>query len=297
MWIKIKLWILKLLGINMTPILLYDNALDNAAITTNAPLTGYSPDYLKDKKTFTYWKGGSATSNILIIDLGSSKYISAVAFGAHNFKDVKAKIKIEKSSNGTTWTAVGNQFNVESSNAIVRVLSSNESASALELLQGGSIGLLQGGDLLPLQGSIYSARYWKITFTTIAAPRFAVLYMGEYIKFEFPPDSSYVPNQKSIVANVSDSNEGHMLGAEVKYFPKETNPTFSNFTRTWYATKLDAFWENHGKYLLPFFWAWDIDNRPNDIFYCVLKQSMVMQEPLRINPYVEQLQLNFKILA
>lgn len=281
----------------MNPIILYDNLAENSTLTASGTASNYNVDYLKDGRTFTSWKGNNASSNSIIIDLKSEKFIGAIALAGHNLLEVSGRVKIYKSDNNVNWSLVGSEIIVTSKRVFMKMLSSEPGGSGLDGLQGEALLGLDGEPLLPLEADNYSARYWKITFTTTAAPEIAVLFMGEFIQFEYPPEVPTIPYVEKIVANSSFSNEGHLLGIDVRYHQEETQQRFTNFSRAWYKATLKPFWENYGRWLKQFIYAWDFENRDEDVFYCVLNDSHIIQEPLSSGPFVDEINLDMKILA
>lgn len=274
----------------MTPVILFNNAILNSSIDASSQASGYLADYLRDGNTFTSWKSGSDSRSSLTIDFGSALFISAIGIIGHNLGEVKAVVKLLKSENGTTWEQVLTEFTVLNNNGILKLLSTSAEAQYIELERGGFLELEQGGYLPRENSGQFSARYWKITIDSIGVPEIAVLYFGEFIQFEFPPDSPVIPLREKIIASSAFSNEGHLLGTDLRYKSGEASFTFVDISASWFKTQYQKFWDECG--LDPFLFAVDLENRPDDVYYMKLADDSVKEEPLSIFNNVDQLQIS-----
>lgn len=279
----------------MEPVILYNNKLEDATITASSSAANYGADYLKDNKTYSYWKASLSGTNNITIDFGSETFIGALGIAAHNLNG--ASLKLYKSTNGSTWVSVISKFNVLEDNSILKLIS-EDAGQYIQYEDGDSIELEDGsGYIENEEGDSYTARYWKLEITSSFIPQIGVLYLGEYFKFDYPPESPVVPKRESVVAQSEISNGGHLLGTDVRYYQNTAQFLFRNITRSFYVSKLKIFWDTHAKLLKGFFFAWDLTNRPNDVFYCKISEDSTMQEPLSILSYVDEVNLNLQLLA
>lgn len=278
----------------MNPVILYNNLITDATITATSEAVNYDVEYLQDNKTFSYWKASASGTNNIIIDFGSDTFVGALGIASHNLKG--SKLTLYKSSNGTDWSVVLAQWNVLKENAILKLISEYES-EYLKYEDGEPIELEDGGYLEGEESESYLSRYWKLEIISDTAPQIGVLYLGEYFQFEYPPEIPVIPIRQGIVAVSERSNAGHLLGTDIRYYQNNANFLFRNITRGWYLSKLKMFWDDHAKLLKGFFFAWDLENRDSDIYYCKITSDSIMQEPLTMFAYVDEVTLNMEILA
>ena len=280
----------------MEPVILYDNKLEDSTLTAANEATGFNVDYLKNSKTYAIFKPNTSGDCTINIDLGSEQFIGALGIANHNLGSVNASIKLLKSTDNIAWQTVIDSFNVLDDTAILKLISES-SGQYIGLELGGLIELETGGNLKQEASTSFIAQYWRLEIATTGTPQLAVLYLGEYFKFEYPPEAPTIPKTESIIAISENSNGGHLLETDIRYYPSTATHIFRNIRRSWYKSDFEKFWNNHGKLLKAFFYAWDIENRPNDIFLVKLSNDSVKSEPLSILKYVNEINLNMEILA
>ena len=248
----------------MEPVILYNNKIKDATVTSTSSATNHDVDYLKDNKTYTSWKATASGTNNIFVDFGSSTLVSAWGIAVHNLDG--ADLTLYTSSDNSLWFPVSSQFQVSGDSSILKLSGDTE-------------------------------RYWKLEIVSSNIPQIGVLYLGEYFTFDYPPESPVIPNRESIVAQSETSNGGHLLGTDVRYYSNTAQFTFKNITRTFYTNKLKVFWDEQARLLRGFFFAWDLTNRADDIFYCKISEDSKMQEPLSLLNYVDEVNLNLQLLA
>ena len=248
----------------MNPVILYNNKIKDATVTATSSATDYDVDYLKDNKTYTSWKATASGTNNIFVDFGASTSVTAWGIAVHNLDG--ADLTLYKSSDNSLWFPVSSQFQVSGDSSILKLSGDTE-------------------------------RYWKLEIVSTVIPQIGVLYLGEYFTFDYPPESPVIPNRETIIAQSETSNAGHLLGTDVRYYSNTAQFAFKNITRTFYTTKLKVFWDLHARLLKGFFFAWDLTNRPDDVFYCKISEDSTIQEPLSLLDYVDEVSLNLRILA
>jgi len=276
----------------MNPVILFDNIMTEGAITATSTATDYDVDNLSDYRGYTKWKAtGSGTQHITITDLleGSSApvrsqtgwYIKlqnnalleqvssgvdtadAIGILNHNLGTIGATIKVQYKLSGV-WTTIAT-INPSDDEAILETFTSKSSAD------------------------------WRIELSSMtAAPEIGVIFLGVHLLFPWPPEAPVIPEEEGIKAFSEYSGAGHLLGTVLAYNPVTINPRWTNLTRTWYSTSFLPFWDNHGKLIFPFFYAWDLTNRPDDIFYVSIDPGMVRMESLDLLTYTKELTLQMK---
>ena len=229
----------------MNPILLYNNLLLTATISSSAIAAGYSNQNVLDMRPYTLAKFNAAGTNYISGNLGSAKAVNCVGIANHNFYTVSATVNIYYSANGSDWT-LASTVTPASSKTII------------------------------LSFTQQTKQYWKVEVVNSSGqPYCGVIYLGTAILFDWPPMGPISPSRESIIAEDVDSESGNLLGIEVKFIPKEITRTWNYQTKTFYDTYLKPFWDNHGSLLKPFFYADDLTNRADQVYYLRLKKEMV----------------------
>lgn len=246
----------------MTPIILHDNRFADGAITA----TGVTDDtrlYIIDGRPYTWLVFPSSGTKYITVDCGTAKSADALGIIGHNFATSSATVSVESSADNNTWTQRLAGFTWASNRALLKTFTTA------------------------------SARYWRIKIVTASvAPAVAVVMLGSRITFPCSPDSSFTPFSESVEVDSNDSKNGQALGSVVRFFPVAIKPTFSNLTRTWVEGTYRPFRENWSRYRKYFFWAWDVDTYPTQVFYV---QDVGQYAPaVSVLDYYDKLALDFK---
>lgn len=276
----------------MNPIILYRNIFDSDTLAVTSTASGYDKDNLKDFRSYTKWKASSTAAQYITAQVGSTSYLTSLAGSSikaldgsyikslkqageympdcigifnHNLFTIGADITIEYSSNGTDFTAL-ESFKVSSDNILLKTI--NESGE--------------------------SGSYWRIKLSGMSAvPEIGILMLGTRLDFPWPPVSP-VANQETIRLSSEYSEAGHLLGSVIAHYPKTIPHKWTKFTRSWLDGYFQPFWDSHAKLLRPFFYAWDLINRPGDVFFVHIDPEMLYQVPFSTLNYGDELQLNMK---
>jgi len=250
----------------MNPRLLYDNFLTGATITSSTIASGYSNQNVIDGRPYTFAKFNAAGTNYIQGQFGAGVAVNCIGICGHNLKTVSASIAVKYSNNGSSWTTA----------------------------TGGTLTPLND-DAILLCFTAATATYWKVEISNAAGqPQIGVLFVGSYLEMPFPPDPAPVPYTENINAETFESETGNILGSSVKDNPIEIAHQFRLLTRTWVDTYFKPFWDGYGKALKPFFYAWDLTNAPNDVFYCTLKSSAKWATPVSTLNYYDSLTIEAK---
>lgn len=273
----------------MNPIILYKNYLANNTLAVTSTASGYSANNLIDWRTYTKWKASSsADQNIDAFVENDQAYLELAEGGwleteggyleledgvapdalfifNHNLYTIGATITVQYSADGgSTYTDLYS-FDAATDNAILKTF--NES-------------------------DIKISQYWRIKLSSMsAAPEIGVLMLGKKMEFPYPPDNQVIPKQESMKLASEISQEGHLLGTVLAYNAIQINHKWSYILRTWIEGHFEQFWNSHAKFNYPFVYAWDLVNRPDDIFYVHVNTEMIYQEPLSKLSYADELQL------
>jgi len=246
----------------MNPIILADSRfLDALPTATGSLAAGSSVLNIRDGRPYTWLQWAAAGT--YYVTAGASGYADCLAVIGHNLASAGATISVELSTDGgANWSVRLAPFEPASDRAL----------------------------LVPFT-SAYGKYRIKIASPT-AAPQIAVAMVGARLEFPFPPDTPYTPYVESVEEETQNSKAGHPLGTVVRYFPAEVKPQFSFVDRGWIEEIYRPFREDYSRYRKYFFWAWDIDAYPEQVFY--LKDSGKYDPTVSVLAYYDKLRLEFK---
>lgn len=238
----------------MNPIILSDNRFMDGVPDATGTATGYSPIHIRDLRPFTSWKAAASGTNYLTVDCGADATADSLGIFKHNLGTVGATVSVESSANGTDWTERLEGFEPSDDNAILVTFDSA------------------------------TARYWRIKIVTAdAAPQIAIAILGERIDFPTPPDGPFVPAEEGVEADVDESKEGNYLGVTWRFSTVRVKPQWTNeiLSRSFIDSTMRPWWRSHGRYLFPFFWAWDLTTYPTDVKFLRMTSGYVFKPALR----------------
>ena len=246
----------------MLPIILYENILRNGTLTASGTDADYTLNNILDYKSYSKWKADNLTDPWIQIELGVADDPDCIGIYNHNFNLVGGTIKLQYYDSG--WIDL------------------------TTLTPNGTFPILKNF-------TAQSSTKFRLFFDTpIVIPEAAVIFLGHLIEFPYPPTAPTVPVAESISAAMEISEAGHLLGAVISHFPIVINQRWENITRTWFDAYFRPFWFNHARYLIPFFYAWDLTNRSNDIFYVTVDPGQSFRETLTVLSLTDAIELNMK---
>jgi hypothetical protein len=247
----------------MNPKLLYSNKLLTATLTSSTVAAGYDVQNILDERVYTYWKANAAGANYIQGAWGAAQAVDCVGIAGHNLFTVGATIYIEHSSNGADWVQ----------DATVVPASDN---------------------LIILSFTSVSSAYWRLRIANSSGlPMVAVLFMGAAVTFEYPAVGPFAPLDEGIIAESTQSETGNLLGSTVKFNDLALDRTFQNFTKSFFTSSIKPFWDAHGKLLKHFFYADDLTNAADMVYYCRLKSEFRMRPDQDRKDYVSNFTMNF----
>ena len=256
----------------MTPKLLYKNLIVTASGTLggSAVASGYDRENVIDCRPYTFWKASSSGTNSISVTFSAAQSVDSFGIVGHNFNTVGvSSLKLYYDSDPgeeiTTWTQLAS-YTVADDNAIMARASSPQ-----------------------------SSKRFKVEFVNSSGqPYLGVLYIGAALSFEFPPSAPRAPYEESISGETFMSKSGNVLGQSVRFNPIRINHQFKLITRSWLTATFLTFWDSYGKALIPFFYAVDLDESTDEIFYCWIDPDHVHITPYRILTYAETLDLKMR---
>ena len=249
-------------GTSNNPIILWD-ALDSGSGTwsTGIGTEVNSAAYAGTGTTFDHWQATPDGSNeaALEVDLGSAQDIEFAAIASHNLADIGATVRIQKSTDGVTWTAQGGTDTPSDNQAI--------------------------GFYFPSA----SARYWRVLVTNASDDvTIAVAVFGTPITLEQRIYASYTPpitpTNVELQSNVSEG--GHLLGSSVT---RQGSSAQASLTHIDPATLRGATWKafqahfNKGGGM---FWAWR-PTKYGDFYYAWRDGAPIVPKNMGVNELMQ----------
>lgn len=255
-----------------TPIILYDNRFLDGAITATNTAPGYDVNNIKDLRPYTWWAAVGLVAQYITVDCGSVKSANCIAMIGHNLSAAAGGVVVQSSLDNITWSTMLAAFVPASDKAFLKKLVPSPDPAA------------------PCTG-----RYWRIVIVApTVAPHIAVVFLGTMMQFEYPPDAPYVPYTETPVADVERSKNGHILGVSTYLPALQLQPQFSNINRTWLDAYLIPFWQTHARLLKPFFFAWDLDTYPADVFFVSIDDESALETPFSLLSLVDSITLKMR---
>lgn len=242
------------------PIILFDSRFLEGTPTATDTATGFSVLNIRDYRTYTFWRAASAGTKYITVDCATAKTADCLAVISHNLNTAAALVSVESSPDNSVWTNRLAEFTPTSNRAFMRLVTS------------------------------VSARYWRIKIVTASvAPQLAVAMLGTRFEFARYLQAGFDPAPERINARSTKSKAGHLLGTTVDYYELEISAMWENLTASWVASSFMPVWSNI-KTCRPFFWAWNIDNYPSDIYYVRIPDDHHLTMPF--DPVRRSLRLN-----
>lgn len=280
----------------MNPVILYDSILRRGAVTVTSTESGYSLNNLFDYRGFKKWKATSNGTQNIIIDL-TPQNLALEGAGAGKLLlegSGAGAILLESASSGAeSCDAIGiYNHNLGSIGATVKVY---YDSGGYQL--AATITPTDDDTILSLFTS-QSSLLWKIEITNASEkPFIGEIYLGARLTLPDPPDAPTIPVEESIKVASEIGDTGHLLGAVIQYYQAIVNHSWTrtpNWTRTFYSTYFLPFWNNHARKLYPFFYAWDLTNRADDIVFGSIDPGLVRREELTLLTYSDNIQLQMR---
>lgn len=241
----------------MNPLILYNNKALNASISVTGTSGGYDKNNMLDYRSYTYWKAGTGGTNYITIQFSSNEKIDSLGICGHNLLGMS--IDIEYYNAG--W------INLTTKSVL------DYNAFLLKFTETEDID-------------------YRIKITSSITPKIAVMFLGKAMEFPYPPNTPITPFEESMIGEYLQSKTGNLLGSSTRFNVIKQNHEFRNFNKSWLNNSFIPFWENHGKKMLPFFYAWDHENAENEVFYTRFTAETALNAQRRSLNIVDNLQLN-----
>ncbi len=242
----------------MKPLILYDNLLVNGTLSSSTLESGSNVQNIRDYRPYTFVKFAAAGTNYIAVEFGQAFAIDSIAVCGHNLYSVSAQLKLQKYT--TSWIDIISE-SVNSNNAFMFHFEQEQ-----------------------------ASKYRIQIINSVGKPYLGVAFIGKALEMEYPPDGPRSIYNESIIVDTEISKGGNLLGNTIRFNPIEINHNYSNLSKTFVQNSFITFW-NYAKTLKPFFYAIDLTNNPNDIFYVRLKEDSVLDMPQSNLNYVDMISL------
>lgn len=133
-------------------------------------------------------------------------------------------------------------------------------------------------------------RFYRLRITRAATFICSIgeMQWGTAVEFPYGINLDYDPQLEKIEGQLNRSQTGKIIGAIRKHTEKESHVKMelidNSFVRGTAVGQFAQFWDNHGKLLKPFFWAWnpgDPGSFETDTYWAIIKPTFDLRRPLR----------------
>ena len=287
----------------MNSIILYRNIFTTtgATVTARDTTTGYNVSNVYDYKAYTSWRAQPASDHLI-------QWIE-VALPEEEVDAAATGLPIDTAGGGDLLSAASGPG--EYTPDTIGIFNHNLGSLGITVtLQRWNTFTSAWVDILDLTPT--TDKTILRTFTTVNANKYRLymvcpaaginirisqIYLGQRLEFPFRPEGPVVPISEAIELKAETSKAGYILGALVAHWPFTLSHLWKYLTRAWYRDYFLPFWDDHAKYLKPFFYAWDLDERPDDVYFVSVDPGMVRREPLSILTYSDELQLQMRSIG
>lgn len=249
----------------MNPAILAENILENGTLTITSEASGYPKENLVSRLPWKKWKGSSSADQTIALELTSGAPATGIAIYQHNLGTIGASVAVQYQGVDTDWYNL-DSFSPTDDDIIFRAFD-------------------HAGDRTD----------YRILLTSMsAAPEIGILIFGEYVEFPQAPDVPFVPARRTIQSAGEESNNGWMIGVDVSLYPVTCEAKFRNLTRAWVNGTFLPLYEDYLQKMIPVFYAPDLENLINDIYYVTYNPEQGYSVSLSVLPYVEELMISFR---
>lgn len=251
------------------PIFAAHSLLDSLTVTCSPSAdASYPLARLYDDRTFLVFKNGSAGTNVDIITdagVGQTKSVNYLAILNHDILQPAA------SGAAASWT-----FAHSADNSSYTTIATATPTTSKNIFRKFS--------------TTYTNRYHRLRLNRGAS---FIISIGEIqwgIAMEFPygVETGFDPNEERIEGQLNRSQTGKIIGAIRKHMIRENRIkiplVLDSFVRdTTTGSGFADFWNNYGKLLKPFIFAWnagDPGSYETDAYWAVVKPTFDLRRPI-----------------
>lgn len=246
------------------PIILAGNILEDAgSLEATNTATDYDVAHVIDRRPYTFWVAEDEGTRYITADLGEAVAADCLGIAGHNFGTAAAAVTLQHSANGSDWADAVAEFEPETDRALMATFTAA------------------------------TQRYWRLKIVTAAvAARVGVLFVGARLDFPRYVQAGYDPAPETVHATSARSKAGHPLGATLRWVEHAISASFQNLTDAWVRASFKPVWDAHLSRLEPFFWAWNLADFDEDVYYVQVPDGFTLALPY--NPVRRNLTLEMR---
>lgn len=228
-------------------VIAYDNVFARGTLTASSSPAGGEAENAVDGLTWDYWQPSGAGPHTLTVDLGAAESVDYLALHAQNLATSLGSITLERSADGMAWTTVSGPH------------SPTDTAPLLFLFEA------------------VSYRYYRVTMTG-SVSQLGVLQAGARLTLPegiFVGESPASLNPRNEIMN-STSEGGQFLGRSLIRTGVTNSIKQDRVSQEFARNDWQAF-ADHAQ-LMPFFYAWRVDDYPLEVMYAWSRGDSQVQQ-------------------
>lgn len=220
----------------------WHNLLTASNVSADEADADYPVTNLANPATSLKWKGATTGVQTIEIALAEAEAVNYFAIAGHNFGTDGTNIKLQSSSDGSTWADVTDSRVLASDYAFMEEFADE------------------------------TKQYFRLHLTPQTnVPQLAVLHIGRVLRMQRRLFVGYKPptlNRKTEVSS-GHSESGQFLGRVKRRQMLENSVDFNNITQAWVRETFEPFMVYAET--KPFFFAWRPSSWPNEVAYMWLQ--------------------------
>ena len=221
------------------PIIAWDNQIEPSVMAippSSGDASGFPSANVGDWRPYERWKASTFPNAWIKVDAGAGNTITAsiLAIMGHNLATIGATFTLDGSDDDASWV------------------------TALTITPSGDRALA---------GTFPEAsyRYWRLLFSgETAAAEIGIWFLGPYIQFPDYCLPGFDPQKKKLTTDTTLGQTGELLGTTRRFTTWDITANFGDMDRDWVTLWITPMENTH--YPKPFFWVWDEENHPEDVF-------------------------------
>ncbi|GAB4244568.1 MAG: hypothetical protein OHK0028_22820 [Deltaproteobacteria bacterium] len=225
-------------------LILADNRfLDGVPVATGTE-AGYDALHVRDLRTYTHWRAETSGLSRIAVDCTASMGADTLAVARHNLGTVGSQVSVESSDDGVIWTTRASVFVPATDRPLLK------------------------------RWGTASARHWRVSFNAqTAAPQVAVLMIGRAIAFPRRPDAPFAWREVKQESDRALSKSGQLIGVVARFKGLSLSPQWSHIEAAFVDNQLFPFYRDYAGAGNPFFWSWDPDTDPGEVYFVRLREG------------------------
>lgn len=223
--------------------LAYHNLLEDSAgtVTVSTEAAGFLKENAYNWKSFNWWKPTATGDSWLAVTFATAQTADYFAVAAHDVSTQGGSVKLQYSTNGSTWSDATTAAAGTSDRVIFKTFDA------------------------------ISARWWRVLVnapTTVIS--IGIVSFGDRLDLVRGFPSGFIPPALGRVNsyNTSVSNDGQFLGRSIERKTYQTSFNLPNLEPGWVRNYWEAF-ADHAE-IKPFFFSWDTSSHADEVVFAWL---------------------------